>query len=138
MFLSKRGRAMSYITINPNPHKKRTGDCTIRALCVAENKDWDDIFFEIMLKCFIMKELPEQNNVWVSYLHDIGYERYLIPNTCPDCYTIKEFAKDHPKGTFVLATGSHVVTVKDGEYYDTWDSGDEIPIYYWEKENKND
>ena len=28
----------------------------------------------------------------------------------------------------------HVVTVQDGKYYDTWDSGNEIPVYYWEKE----
>ena len=24
-------------------------------------------------------------------------------------------------------------SVKDGHYWDTWDSGQEIPIYYWEK-----
>ena len=31
----------------------------------------------------------------------------------------------------------HVVAVIDGNYYDTWDSGDKIPIYYWYKANQN-
>ena len=41
---------------------------------------------------------------------------------------------DNPEGKYLLATGTHVVTVIDGDYYDTWDSGDEIPIYYFTKE----
>ena len=57
-----------------------------------------------------------------------------MPNMCPPCYTVKDFCKDHPVGTYILATGSHVVTVVDGNYYDTWDSGTEVPIYYWKKE----
>ena len=59
----------------------------------------------------------------------------IIPNTCPDCYTIADFCNDHPYGTYILATGTHVVAVIDGDYYDTWDSGNEIPIFYWQKEN---
>jgi hypothetical protein len=35
----------------------------------------------------------------------------------------------------MLATGTHVVAVIDGNYYDTWDSGDEVPIALWKKEN---
>lgn len=27
----------------------------------------------------------------------------------------------------------HVVCVQDGFYWDTWDSGQEIPVYYWER-----
>ena len=38
-----------------------------------------------------------------------------------------------PKGTYVLGTGNHVVAVVNGDYYDMWDSGDEIPAYVWYK-----
>ena len=31
---------------------------------------------------------------------------------------------------------SHVVCVEDGKYFDSWDSGNEIPLFYWEKEDK--
>jgi hypothetical protein len=44
------------------------------------------------------------------------------------------FCADHPNGTYVVSTGSHVVAVVDGDYYDTSDTGSEIPIAYFEKE----
>nr|DAW82566.1 MAG TPA: hypothetical protein [Caudoviricetes sp.] len=37
---------------------------------------------------------------------------------------------------YVLALSSHVVCVEDGTYFDTWDSGSEIPLFYWAKEDK--
>lgn len=81
-----------------------------------------------------MFDMPSSNAVWSSYLMLNGYKRYAIPNTCPYCYTIKQFTFDHPYGRYLLATGSHVVTAINGNYYDAWDSGNEIPIYYWTKE----
>lgn len=30
----------------------------------------------------------------------------------------------------------HAVCVQDGHIFDTWDSGGEIPVYYWEKSNE--
>ena len=127
---------MSYITMNPNPLHKRTGDCVIRAICIAEDKEWDDVFMELMMKSYIMKEMPTQNNVWGSYLKDIGYKRYLVSDDCPECFTISDFAQENPKGTFILSTGTHATVVKDGQLMDTWDSSSEIPIYYFKKESE--
>ena len=124
-----------YIESNKNPLNKRVGDCVIRAISTTENTDWDDTFLDLMLKSFEMKDIPSSNYVWSAFLKDLGYSRYVIPNTCPNCYTIRDFANENPVGTFILATGTHVVAVKDGNYFDTWDSGDEVPIYYFEKEN---
>lgn len=125
---------MSFIILNPNPINNLTGDCVIRAISIAENKSWDDVFIELMVESFQLKDIPSSNYAWGSYLHKIGYRRNVIPNTCPDCYTIKDFVKDYPQGTYIVGTGTHVVAVREGTYYDTWDSGNEIPIYYWKKE----
>ena len=38
-----------------------------------------------------------------------------------------------PDGTYILAMATHVVAVVDGDWLDTWDSGDETPLYYWQK-----
>ena len=44
-----------------------------------------------------------------------------------------QFAEEHPSGTYILALSGHVVCVQNGEWFDTWDSGNEIPLYYWQK-----
>lgn len=83
----------------------------------------------------MLKDMPSSNEVWMSYLTKCGFERSIIPNTCPNCYTIKDFCKDNPQGVYLLATGTHVVAVINGSYFDTWDSGNEIPVFYFRKES---
>lgn len=125
---------MNYEYFNPNPKQKLVGDCVIRAIAKATGRDWEDVYLDVMQKGFEMKDMPSSNAVWGAYLYEIGFRRNIIPNTCPDCYTIKDFCHDYHMGIYILATGTHVVAVIDGTYYDTWDSGEEIPIYYFRKE----
>lgn len=120
--------------MNPNPHGRSTGDCVIRAISIAENLPWIVVYVELCVQGFDTGDWGNSNDVWGAYLRRLGYTRYVIPNTCPDCYTVKDFADEHRNGTFILCTGTHVVTVIDGDYYDAWDSGREVPIYFWKKE----
>ena len=123
-----------WIETNPNPLDKRVGDCAIRAIAIAEDLSWDEAFDALTEYAKILKNLQNANEVWGAYLKDRGYTRHVIPNSCPDCYEIRDFCRDNPDGVFVIGTGSHVVTVMDGDYYDAWDCGSEVPIYYWEAE----
>ena len=50
------------------------------------------------------------------------------------CYTVADFAREYPRGVYVLGCSGHVMTVINGEWWDSWDSGAECPIYYWYKE----
>lgn len=127
---------MSFVKVNPNPYGRVTGDCVIRAITIAQDRSWDDIYLALSVYGFEIGDWGNSNDVWGSYLKQQGYKRNVIPNTCPDCYTVRDFAEDHKSGTFILCTGTHVVTVINGDYYDAWDSGNEVPIYYWEKEKK--
>lgn len=126
---------MGYANYNPNPTKKQVGDCAVRAIAKATGQSWEEAYSALALQGYWMGDLPNANCVWGAYLRQNGFQRHLIPNTCPDCYTVAEFAADHPRGVYVLALSSHVVCVQDGEYFDSWDSGAEIPLFYWEKED---
>jgi hypothetical protein len=77
--------------------------------------------------------MPSSKTVVNSFLHGRGFKRHLCPDNYPDRYTVEEFCKEHPEGVYLLATDSHVVAVIDGNYIDTWNSGNEVPVYYWKK-----
>ena len=129
---------MAYVNYNPNPQGLSVGDCVIRAVSKATGLSWEQTYIRIMIYGFMMSDMPSANRVWREYLRDNGFVKYLIPDSCPNCYTVDEFCKDHPDGIYILGIdgykSGHVVTVIDGNYYDTWDSGQEIPDFFWRKE----
>lgn len=124
---------MPFIFYNPNPEGRFVGDCTIRAICKLLDKPWDEVYANTSFQGFLMKDMPSSNSVWGRYLKRHGYKKTLLVDTCPDCYTVRDFCVEHPYGRYLLVLDGHVVTVVDGDYYDTWDSGKEIPDYYWSK-----
>ena len=114
---------------NPNPKGKNTGDCTIRAYCAAFDIDWDeayDIASEIAKENSVIlddskvvpKILIEAFNCEV----DSKYNKKSVK--AKERLTVNNFAMSHPYGTYILHIRGHLVTCKNGEYWDSWDSGD--------------
>lgn len=125
---------MGFIPYNANPINNLVIDCPVRAISKVTGQDWDTSYIGLAVEGFERKNMPNSDVVWGSYLRRLGFRREAIPNFCPECYTVRDFCKDNPKGSFLLATNGHTVAVVNGDYYDTWDSGDEVPAYYWSKE----
>lgn len=123
-----------YIRNNPNPNGVYSDDCVVRAISIVTGKSWDAVYFNLCMQGYLMKNMPSANKVWGTYLKSIGYDRMPIASTCPDCYTVRDFSEENRYGKYILATGSHVVAVVDGNYCDAWDSGDEMPIEVWRKD----
>ena len=121
---------------NPSPVGRNVGDCAVRAIAKALNTDWETSYALIALNGYLMGDMPSSDAVWGAVLRQNGFSRFAIPNTCPECYTIGDFAEDHPDGVYVVGTGSHVATIRDGIVFDSWDSTREIPQFYWHKEEK--
>ena len=122
-----------FIFYNPNPSNKSVGDCVVRAVSKALNIDWYDSYGLLCERGRIMNDMPNANAVWGDLLKTYGFKKFMTPNSCPNCYTVLDFCIDHPRGKYVLATGSHVLTCEDGFYFDSWDSGFEPIIYYYKE-----
>jgi hypothetical protein len=124
-----------FVYTNPNPIKRNIGDCVIRAIAIATDSSWEKTYMDLCAEGLEMADLPNSNAVWSSYLKRLGFRKGIVPDTCPDCYTVADFAQDNPYGIYVLCTGSHTVTIVDGNIFDAWDSSSEIPIFYYYKED---
>ena len=122
---------MTWVEFNNNPAGRRVGDCVVRAVSLALETDWDTAYAQVASKGFSLKDMPSSNSVWGAVLKENGYSRAVIPDTCPNCYTVEKFCDDHPKGKYILVFNEHTACIEDSKLYDAWDSSLEIPMFYW-------
>ena len=120
-----------WIEYNCNPKHRRIDDCTVRALSKATGKSWRECHDILADQSRDMGLMMDDKAVWGKVLKDMGFVKVIIPEWEPDDYTLRDFCKKHNKGNFIVATNNHVVAVDNGDYYDTFDSGDENPVFYW-------
>ncbi len=122
-----------WIEYNENPIDKNTGDCVIRAISVATGDSWDTTYWGLCLAGSYRYDWGNSDEVWWEYLDSLGWRRHFLPDHCPMCYTVRDFCRGYPRGTYILGIKGHVVAVVDGNYIDTWDSGKKKPLYFWQK-----
>ena len=121
-----------WIRCNPNPLGKTTGDCVVRAIAIATDQSWRKTYRHLCDIGDRQADMPSSNMVWGMDLREKGARQFLLPESCPECITVRAFCDRYPEGIYVIGTGSHAVAVIDGDYYDSWDSGDEVVDYYYE------
>jgi hypothetical protein len=121
---------------NPNPLNRKTGDCTLRAYCAAFNVSWEEAFDEASKVAKEMGYILDNPNVVKKVVEetygakqDPKYTKKTVKSK--DRITVNEFALTHPYGIYVLHVRSHLVTIRDGEYWDSWDSGDKKVDEVW-------
>lgn len=117
-----------WIEANPNPAHKNVPDCVIRAVAIALNMPWLQVSDELYAVARAYYSVTCDDHIWGRYLYEKGFEPFML---CPNCITIDQFTKEYPYGTYIIGTGSHAVAVIDGNYYDTWPSGQEMATFFW-------
>lgn len=125
-----------WIEWNNNPTGRRVGDCSVRAVSKALGLTWEEAFSALAAAGYAMGDMPSSNQVIAAVLRKAGFYRRAIPNTCPDCYTTEDFCEDFPSGTYVLSYGEHVACVQNGAVYDSWNSLDEVPQFFWYRKDE--
>lgn len=120
-----------WIRANPNPAGNDVPDCVIRAICIALDLPWEQVHWELSVLSARYYSVTCDDNLWGRYLYYFGFRPFLMPEYCPECVTVRDFCRIFPRGTYIIGTGSHAVAVIDGNYYDSWDSGNEVPSFFW-------
>ncbi len=120
----------------PNPVRTDpVGDCTVRALSKALDISWEKAHVMLDYASYMMGDISNSNTVLAAVLRQNGFYLGRLPNGCHDCLTVEEFTQVFPRGTYLIGTGSHVVCVQDGIAYDSWNSGGENVLYFFERKD---
>ena len=120
-----------WIRCNPNPLGKNTGDCVIRAVAIATDQSWRRTYRDLCRLGEIEGALPNSSEVWGMYVRERGAKQFLLPESCPDCVTVRAFCERYPEGVYVIGTGDHAMACIDGDWYDNVDSGSAVPTIFW-------
>jgi hypothetical protein len=95
--------------------------------------DWNTVHKALCDLSGDMADMPSADRVWWTLLGQLGFEQKRMIDRCPDCYTVRDFAADHPRGIYILGPHEHAVAVISGNWWDSWDSGLTVPTYYFRR-----
>lgn len=98
-----------WIKCNPNPLGKQTSDCVVRAIAIATDASWRRVYRDLCDLGDVECEMPTTNVVWGIHLNELGGRQFLLPESCPQCITVRAFCERYPTGVYVIGTGSHAV-----------------------------
>ena len=118
---------------NNNPLNLNVGDCTVRAICAVTGMDWHTVHKALCDLSGDMADMPSADRCWWALLEQMGFSRKRMIDRCPECYTVEQFAFDHPRGIYILGPHEHAVACINGDWWDSWDSGKTVPTYYFRR-----
>lgn len=126
--------AYKYFQPNKKDIKDKYSDCVIRALCKATGKDWATVFNELIPISLEVQSMPNSKQVYERYLKQQGFKYQGISNAKGTKRpTVKSFSFSNKNIVAVLRVSNHLVTCSNGDYFDTWDSGNKSMYGYWYK-----
>lgn len=113
---------------NPHPQRLLVNDCVKRACTIASGINYHDI--AIMLNRFRKTSGGSKfnsNENWKPFVEDVLLGRKNKGDMQHEFYgrryTVDDWARYWSEDTSILRCSKHLVATKDGNYYDTWDSG---------------
>lgn len=107
-----------YQFLNLNPRQRDVNDCTIRAIALATNRSWDEVYRELSMFAQSLAVMPDD----VEYIDDYLLRRFERVCNCRNRnITVGEFVEHNPKGVFLITMKGHITCAIDGVVYDTFD-----------------
>lgn len=127
-----KSRYFKYFQPNAKDLKDEVGDCSIRAFCKAFGMEWVQVFDILYKYARDAQCLPNQKPAYEAMLKDRGWTYH---SCVKEKLTVDDFCKKHRAGTYIMYVRSgfrtHLVTEKDGQFFDTWDCGSKLLYGYY-------
>lgn len=113
---------IGYLNKNVNPKGKKTGDCVIRAISLALDKNYEQVYkelFELSLKTGYM--INDKRNE-EKYIISNGFVKHKQPKK-PNGkkYTVGEIDKLCKNPVILVSCARHLTVVLNGMLTDIWD-----------------
>ena len=128
--------ASAWVKYNANTGNSYTSDCVVRSLCFALKKDYNQVRKELnQWRKSHGRDSYKQWDMFIGWLkatHRTAGIHVEYP------ISVQQFSEEHPSGVFVCltesskGTGSHLVTVLNGDIYDSWDSRSWVVTKAWQ------
>ena len=101
--------------------KKKTnlGDCVPRALTLATNIDYTSVWQELCEIAKFTGRYPNEKETYETFLFKYNFVKHKTPRDKNK--KLISIMKWNFKGEAVVSTSSHLVFVRKGIVYDTWD-----------------
>lgn len=126
-----------YFQPNEKDLKDEVGDCAIRAVCKAFNMDWITAFDSLCKYARKNQCLPNQEKATHPFFEESGWHYTSMGRG--KRITVTDLAKTLDKSPVIahvrVGYRTHLVTIQEGKYYDTWDCGTRLVYGYWSKED---
>lgn len=126
---------MNFIKSNPHPTGKKIGDCVVRAISIAENKKWDDVYEELCRIGLELKEMPNSKLVYEKYLLKNKWEKMPMPRDNGKRIKLSTWADAISDKLFIASVVKHLTVVEKGTLLDTWNCGNKCVGNYYLKSN---
>lgn len=122
----------------PNPtensrfYKSTKDDCVVRAFCIAAGISWLEAFDILVAKARETYNVPNDKACYAAVFEDMGYKMFTT-NAVKGRkrLTAEAFAKQFPKGRYILSVANHITAVVDGKVCDTWNCGNKCVYKFW-------
>jgi len=118
-----------FIKKNNNPKNKKTGDCVIRAIAEALDKDWITVFDELTIIARQKYTVPTDKLAYEEYLKD--YNTIPAINNYRERWSIDDLQCMSDKKTYIVSIAGHLACIKNGNLIDTWDCGKKKAYKIW-------
>jgi hypothetical protein len=119
---------LSYLKINVNPHHRKTGDCSTRALCCLLHCSWESA---LQLQCSEAIRTgydPTSHQVIEAILMKAGWVKMRQPRKEDGTkFKVREMdvvcSPEDLEAGVIADVAHHYVFLKGPSYWDEWDSG---------------